>query len=207
MLIIVCFHFASEHCFESKCDPNFDKSLDEKTGFRRDTFGLYFSAGYFLLREIVQVMSLMKLGSFKSWLFDVGNLLDLLLIFSVLFFTFDMQCQITIDNKDLFRTGIAVTYTVAWISVISYLKSMHIDFSVFVGGVTCVVRRLAAFLMALWIMLIAFAQMFVMLFKQTSHCDDSDEVESDFPRCTFITSVLRVFIMLVGAVYMVRKIQ
>merc|ERR1712232_1462300 len=62
-----------------------------------------------------------------------------------------------------------------------------------------VVRRLAAFLMALWIILIAFAQMFVILFKETSHCGNEN---SDFPHCTFIHSVLRVFIMLVGAVNM-----
>merc|ERR1712151_1464845 len=111
-----------------------DPKLDDFSGY---IFGLYFSASYFLLREIVQVMSLMKLGSFKSWLFDVGNLLDLLLIFSVLFFTIDMQYTIT--NKDAFRTGIAVTYSIAWISVISYLKSIYIDFSVFVGGVIYVV--------------------------------------------------------------------
>lgn len=104
------------------------------------------------------------------------------------------------QNKDLFRTGIAVTYGIAWISVISYLKSIYIDFSVFVGGVIYVVRRLAAFLMALWIILIAFAQMFVILYRQTDHCvgDNADE----FPHCTFINSVLRVFIMLVGAVDM-----
>jgi hypothetical protein len=45
-----------------------------------------------------------------------------------------------------------------------------IDFAVFVGGVFYVVRRLAAFLTALCVILIAFAQMFFTVFQQTAYC-------------------------------------
>jgi hypothetical protein len=45
-----------------------------------------------------------------------------------------------------------------------------IDFAVFVGGVFYVVRRLAAFLTAVCVILIAFTQMFYTVFQQSDYC-------------------------------------
>jgi len=57
-----------------------------------------------------------------------------------------------------------------WMSVLSFLKSTLIDFAVFVGGVFYVGQRLAAFIMALAIILLAFSQMFVTMFQNTDLC-------------------------------------
>jgi len=56
--------------------------------------------------------------------------------------------------------------------------------------------------MALAIILIAFAQMFTILYRRTNQCP-VDEAQVDYyPHCLFGSSFLRVFIMLVGAVDM-----
>ena len=66
-----------------------------------------------------------------------------------------------------FRTGVAFTKGVLWISFISFLKSTLVEFSVFVGGVYYVLKRLVAFLMAVSIILLAFAQMFFIVYVDT----------------------------------------
>jgi hypothetical protein len=83
-----------------------------------------------------------------------------------------------------------------------------IDFAVFVGGVLHVVQRLAAFLTALIIILVAFSQMFLTVFRQTDYCNDPIEdpmpdewCRADYrPYCEFWTSFLSVYTMLLGEV-------
>lgn len=117
---------------------------------------LYCGAGYFLIREIVQVISLISLKSFKIWLYDPSNYLNVAFVFLVLYWSIRMQFGS--GDKDWFRIGAAVSVTALWVKLMAYLRNMLIDFAVFVGGVFYVVRRLAAFLTALCVILIAFAQ-------------------------------------------------
>ena len=86
---------------------------------------------------------------------------------------------------------------------------MLIDFAVFVGGVLHVVQRLAAFLVSLIVILVAFSQMFLTVFRQTPYCtENTDEglapdqwCEEDYrPYCEFWTSFLSVYTMLLGEV-------
>jgi hypothetical protein len=92
---------------------------------------------------------------------------------------------------------------------------MLIDFAVFVGGVFYVVRRLAAFLTALTVILIAFAQMFFTVFQQTDYCNDqpNDVLPNELiyemtkcganelrPYCNFWDSWVSVYTMLLGEV-------
>jgi Ion transport protein len=131
---------------------------------------LYLGAAYFAGREIVQVMSLISLKSFSLWLYDPSNYLNVVFVFIILYWTVRMQTGG--GNDDSFRIGAAVCITVIWVKFVAYLRNVMIDFAVFVGGVFYVVRRLAAFLTALCVILIAFAQMFFTVFQQSDYCKD-----------------------------------
>jgi hypothetical protein len=55
-------------------------------------------------------------------------------------------------------------------------------------------QRLAAFLLAVGVILLAFAQMFFIVYTDTPICDDTAAIEScGFPHCTFASSLLKVY--------------
>jgi hypothetical protein len=117
---------------------------------------LYFGAAYFLIREIVQIISLIFLKSFKIWLYDPSNYLNIAFVFVVLYWTIHMNYGL--GDNDRFRVGATICVTWLWIKLLAYLRNMLIGFAVFVGGVFYVVKRLAAFLISLLVILIAFSQ-------------------------------------------------
>jgi hypothetical protein len=158
---------------------------------------------YFLLREIVQIMSLLVLGNFGSWLSDMGNWLDVTLIFFIFYFGGVMLSEEWLDpSGESFRSGAAITKGIMWMSFISFLKSTQVEFSVFVSGVFYVVQRLTAFLLALGVILLLFAQMFYIVYAETDMCTCTEMYENaePFPHCDFMTSLLKVYIMLMGEI-------
>jgi Ion transport protein len=174
---------------------------------------LYAGCGYFALREFIQIVSLLSLKVFKLWLHDPSNYLNVLFIGVVLTWTFIMQ-QGSFENH-AFRIGATISVTVLWVKLMAYLRNMLIDFAVFVGGVFYVVRRLAAFLISLSIILVAFSQMFYTIFQQTDYCKNQpydtegyhqelEETRCDAndmrPYCHFWNSFLSVYTMLLGEV-------
>jgi hypothetical protein len=130
---------------------------------------LYVGAGYFLAREVIQMISLISLKSFHIWVYDGSNWLNVIFIILILFWSIVMNT----GNLELqpFRTGSAVTVIVLWLKVLAFLRNMLIDFAVFTGGVFYVMKRLVAFLTALIIILVAFSQMFVTVFQQTDYSE------------------------------------
>lgn len=168
---------------------------------------LYIGAGYFLAREIIQMVSLISLKSFHIWVYDPSNWLNVIFIILVLYWTILMQTGGGDNNT--FRVGSAVTVIVLWLKVLAFLRNMLIDFAVFTGGVFYVFRRLVAFLTALTIILVGFAQMFVTVFQNTPYCldivpdnstcptDDNKEVR---PYCNYWSAFLNVYTMLLGQV-------
>lgn len=175
-------------------------------------FPLYFGAGYFFLREVVQILALISLKSFHIWLYDPSNWLNVIFMVLVLFWAARMNTGT--GDLDNFRTGTAFSVIILWLKVLAFLRNMLIDFAVFVGGVFYVLTRLAAFLTCLVVILVAFSQMFLTVFQQTSYCDTNDEDklyqeasqwclrESDTSQafCSFWTSFLAVYSMLLGEV-------
>jgi Ion transport protein len=174
---------------------------------------LYLGGAYFTLREIVQIISLIYLKSFNIWLYDASNYLNVAFVVVVLFWAIRMDTGT--GDKNYFRIGAAISVTALWLKLLAYLRNMLIDFAVFVGGVFYVVRRLAAFLTALCVILIAFAQMFYTIFQQSTYCtqqpnnDYTDELILDMTRCganqghaycNFWTSFISVYTMLLGEV-------
>jgi Ion transport protein len=175
---------------------------------------LYAGCGYFALREFIQIVSLLSLKVFKLWLHDPSNYLNVIFVGVVLTWTIIMQKG---TGDSYFRIGATISVTVLWVKLMAYLRNMLIDFAVFVGGVFYVVRRLAAFLISLSIILVAFSQMFYTVFQQTDYCTNqpyngSDEMDhqeleetrcdsNDLrPYCNLWHSFLAVYTMLLGEV-------
>lgn len=161
---------------------------------------LYMSACYFCVREVVQMISMASQNMFKAWLLDTTNILDCTCIIIVFFWTTIMVLhpQWIESNEEIFRSGTAVCSGILYLLLLSFLKSTLIDFAVFVSGVFYVLRRLIAFLIALLIILVAFAQMFLVVFRGTMACAP-DRVET-FPFCSFGTSLLELYTMMLGNV-------
>jgi ankyrin repeat protein len=196
--IIVCFEIATTgfiDTLDTMEDPGIDHSLAM----------LFTAAIYFFLREFAQVLASISLGAFSSWLFDTSNWLDALVFTLVIYYSVIMTLGEPLiinegpnadDRYEAFRTGAAVTKGVLWIAVIYFLKSTRVDFAVFLNGVFYVCKRLVAFLMAVLVILISFAQMFWIVYLQTPVCAYNEANATDlgcnFPHCEFGSSFLKV---------------
>mmetsp|Transcript_32659 Transcript_32659/g.75145 ORF Transcript_32659/g.75145 Transcript_32659/m.75145 type:complete len:816 (-) Transcript_32659:1052-3499(-) len=177
-----------------------------------DLLPLYVGGIYFLVRETIQMISLLSLKSLHIWLYDPNKLLSVCFIFLVFFWT--IQMNIGTGNAERFRTGTALTVTVLWFRVLGYLRNMLIDFAVFAGGVFNVFKRLVAFLIVLGIILVCFAQMFTTVYQNSEYCEDFDRnitapfqyndvrcgEDEDHPYCDYWLSFIDVYTMLLGEV-------
>lgn len=209
MTIIVCFYLAT------------DRFLGDKVGSEGEPILallilLFVAAAYFFVREFVQVLAALSLGAFSSWLYDITNWLDMLVITLVTYYSVIMSLGTPVladydnddgDPYDAFRTGTALTTGVLWTAVIFFLKSTRVDFAVFLNGVFYVVQRLVAFLLAVLVILICFAQMFWIVYmerpvctytcpsNETSRANETCREDFDqcaFPHCDFGDSFLKV---------------
>ena len=195
-----------------KDDPNAWNGDEGPPPWPSTSLYILFAGGtYFFLREFVQIISLLSLGSFTSWFFDTTNWIDMAVITLVYWYGVYMALQIedgdivdTYDFEDLgdsgFRPGVAFTKGVLWMAVIYFLKSTLVDFAVFVGGVYYVVQRLVAFLLAVGVILLMFAMMFYIVYKETLVCAPDSGSGCDFPHCTFKDSLLKVYTMMMGEI-------
>jgi len=136
---------------------------------------LYLGATYFLLREIINIISLISLKALHIWLYEPSNWLNV--IYIILIFVWSGFMTTGGGKDDNFRYGTVISFGFIWIKFLAYLRNILIDFAVFTGGVFHVIRRLIAFLMCLVIILIAFSRMYFTLFYQTDYCADSNTPE------------------------------
>ena len=169
IVIIISFRLAIYEYIDNK---NNNEEVEFNGRFRISIILLVSGAAYFMLRELIQILSLITLDNFSSWYTDVGNILDVTLIgvslTSALIMKFDQSASD--DHMDSYQQFFSVVTFIMWMSVLSFLKSTLIDFAVFVGGVFYVVRHLVAFMTALVIILMAFSQMFVTIYQSTQYC-------------------------------------
>ena len=208
-LMIIWFYFKG---VEEAVRNRFDEDADDSVPIGKLVY-LYVGAGYFFIREIIQVFSLLSLKSFHIWAYEPNNWLNVIYIILVTFWTARMMTGS--GSNVMFRSGAALTYIIIWFKFLAYLRNMLIDFAVFSGGVFYVVRRLAAFLMALIIILVAFSRMFFTLFRQTDYCiDEPNESlsQEEFfanlrcednqirPWCSDYSSFVAVYTMMLGEV-------
>jgi hypothetical protein len=96
-------------------------------------------------------------------------------------------------GDESFRTGVAFTIGALWLIVINFLKSTMLEFSVFYETVLSVSKNLFIFMISLAVILIAFAQMFLIVFRKTPVCSESCISDyGGFPHCSFDKSILKV---------------
>jgi ankyrin repeat protein len=193
LFIIICFEKATTiHINLRFQDPDSLDYPDASDVLAALRF-LYCGASYFLARELMQVVGLWSFGNLTSWFYDTTNWLDMAVIVMVIYFTTLMlRGPDSGLGNDEFRTGCAVTKGVLWLAVIYYCKSLQVDFAVFFGGVVYVVHRLGAFLLAVGVILFAFAQMFFIVYRQEPVCTTENNDNCEFPHCTFESSLLKV---------------
>merc|ERR1712226_705308 len=198
IILIVCFGLATAN----HIDIRYPEGKEENN--TKEALALLFvGASYFLIREIIQIMSLLSLGSFNSWPWDFTNWLDVAVIFLVYYYALLMYYDDWGYSNNTFRSGVTFTQGILYVDVIVFLKSTYVDFAVFVNGVTFVVQRLLAFLIAVGVILLAFAQMFFFIYKNTELCDNSSgpaDEPCNFPHCTFEGSLLKVYTMMMGEI-------
>lgn len=172
LIIIVAFEFASKNHIKIRFEKELNNEVENDTELA--VVALFLGAGYFLFRELVQIISLISLGGLRTWFTDTTNYLDMAVIFTVGYNTFLMTDDEYGISNEKFRSSCAFTKGILWLAVIFYLKNANVQFAVFVGGVYYVVNQLIAFMLAVGIMLLAFAQMFYIVYTQDKICDPDD---------------------------------
>mmetsp|Transcript_1396 Transcript_1396/g.2001 ORF Transcript_1396/g.2001 Transcript_1396/m.2001 type:complete len:776 (-) Transcript_1396:107-2434(-) len=192
--IIVCYTLSVSQSIEQRFDDSKPDAVSNGI-----IIPLYIGAVYFLIREVTQMLSLQSLGLFHTWLTSSENWIDVTFIFIVLFSGFLMNTGSMMD-AETFRTYAGLSFIILWGNVIYFLKSFLIDFAIFVNALYYIIRHLLIFLVALSIILVAFAQIFNTLFTQTSKCPDKVPENEENSFCDFWTSVLKVITMLLGEV-------
>lgn len=207
VLLIVSFALTTRNHISLRFDP-------DNPDVENDTQGLlvllFLGGTYFLVRELVQIASLMSLGSLSSWWKDPSNWLDMAVIVLVFYYGVLMTDSSLGIGNGTFRSGVTFTQGILWVAIIVFLKSTLVDFAVFVGGLFNVVQRLVAFLIAVGVILLAFAQMFYFVYVDTDMCDghlqegdvgyDLENSQCDFPHCSFQESLLKVYTMMMGEI-------
>jgi len=129
---------------------------------------------YFITREMVQIFSLMGIGLFKTWLNDPTNWLDCCCI--ILLINWTLRMYNNSGDDEIFRYGTCLSMGVFWTSTLSYLKSINIEFAIFVSLVIYVVKNLVAFFITTLVFLFAFAQIFHTYFIYTpTFCPGTDD--------------------------------
>jgi len=149
---------------------------------------------YFLIREVMQILSLVSIGHFWSWLSDPANFVDvisiiIMLVWPILMCTDVINRESTTAMKEAFRSSATLAAGFLFLLVFSLLKRIFFNFAVFVRGFIIVFYNLASFLVVLFIIITAFALMFYSMFRGSIHC-------SAF--CTFWSSWFEVFTMILG---------
>ena len=159
---------------------------------------LYGGALWFLLREMAQMISLLALGLFRSWLSDIRNWMDIIII--SLIFVLTILMNTGSGNPYAFRTVASFSFLLLFLNLLLLFKSMSLNFAVFVEGVMYVLQRLTFFLIALLVIVIMFTQMFQTIFLRTDMCIKTDDVGLPALCDDFRIAFLKVVTMLLGEV-------
>jgi hypothetical protein len=129
---------------------------------------LFLGASYFLIRETIQILSLLSLGAIRIWIYTPSNWLNVFYIGLMYFWA--IQMYMGNMEPDKFRMWAALSVSIIWVKFMAYLRNILIAFAVFTGGVFNVILRLAAFFICLVIILIAFSRMLYTIFQQSPYC-------------------------------------
>jgi hypothetical protein len=103
-IIIICFEITTRHYIDQNFNSENALSSDKSTQGPAFVF-LFLGVVYFLLREVVQIVSCMSLGSIRKWLRDPGNWLDVVVITLVAYYGIIMVEGSYAVDGDTFRGG------------------------------------------------------------------------------------------------------
>jgi hypothetical protein len=165
--IIAAFSFASAQSIDRRFNILNDTTESKQVSVALLS-PLYIGALYFIMREILQLISVGNHMTIFAYLLDAENLVNFVFILLVVYYTVLMQTGL--GDAEHFRIGAAFALGTCYLQMLAYLKSILIEFAVFVSGVTYVTSKLVAFIVSLIITLVAFAQMWYTLFKNSSEC-------------------------------------
>ena len=173
--IIACFTTVSLKSAELRGDPA-NTTIESKAVDSPLLVILYFGAVYFVLREISQAISVKLQRGMFAYFRDPENIVNLSFIFLTI--TFTMVIANGWGSNDFFHDGSAITIGFCYLQILAYLRTVSIDFAVFISGLSYVVFRLGAFLSILGITIMAFSQMWFTIFKGTDVCMVDENVTS-----------------------------
>lgn len=165
--VIVSFSITSKESIDRRFNT-LNKTNAERSVTAALLSPLFIGALFFLGREITQMVSVRQQTTAIAYLLDPENMLNLAFIFMTIYYTILMLTG-TGDDKS-FRNGAAITLGLQYLQVLAYLKSILIEFAVFVSGVVYVTTRLVAFVVCLLITVMMFAQIWYTIFRQSSEC-------------------------------------
>mmetsp|Transcript_12367 Transcript_12367/g.16541 ORF Transcript_12367/g.16541 Transcript_12367/m.16541 type:complete len:364 (+) Transcript_12367:2-1093(+) len=124
------------------------------------------TGAYFGIREIMQIIKYTRSGSLQTlWLSDIKNIFDVcLVVVTFLWHGAMRQCtqeaqSFDMSGKEWYQTAMAFTVLLYTVVLLLFLKSVLLDFAVFVSGMTNVIRNLFTFLVSLMIVLLGFVSM------------------------------------------------
>ncbi|KAL3942625.1 MAG: hypothetical protein SGBAC_003226 [Bacillariaceae sp.] len=182
--------------------------------------GMYGGALYFIMRELLQSISLAFMGALNIYISDPSTWLDAVYIIVVL--TWSTLVLLGVGEFTPFVYGTSLSVFLLIVKLLAYLRNVYIDFAIFSGGVLHVLGRLKAFIFCLVIFLVAFSRFFYTVFQETTYCHEApplyynyikDDAERQVlvhqiqcgayeprPWCDHRTSMLSMFTMLLGEV-------
>jgi hypothetical protein len=165
--IIGCFTRVSLQSAELRADPN-HVSTESKRVESYLLIVLYVGTSYFALRELSQAISIKLQRGIIAYFQDVENILNL--SFISLVFSFTLIIQSGKGDDDIFHAGSAITLGACYLQILAYLRTVFIDFAVFISGLSHVTMGLGAFMSIMAITIMAFSQMWYTVFRQTTVC-------------------------------------
>jgi len=179
------------------------KSIDQRLEFKNDEtrservptkwlIPLYLGAISFTVWELVQILSLKSLGLFNTWLSSSENYIDVVFILIILATTIVMNTGAM--ELDDFRIFASVSFIVIIGNVVYFLRSIAIDFAIFINALYHIILQLITFIVVLLIFLLAFSLIFFTLFK------GKDDLCPDNVFCTFPSSFITSITMFLGEV-------
>jgi len=179
---------------------------DSKASVNWMCLPLYVGSIYFVLRELIQIFSMLRHNKFHEWWTDLDNIFDVLFFLLVVTWAYIMNREL-FKHKDLenvqdlenVRMLAALTAFIFHLKFLFFFRSIFMSFAVFIEGFIQVTKKLGMFMVVLLIILIGFMQAFYTLFNGTKYCDgESDADINQF--CNLWPAFLKLSTMLLGGV-------
>ena len=197
-LAIICFGLSvsryDDYIFGDCIPSSADISCAYKKNYFRPSIVVLVCGVHFLMREGIQIAASISSGHLKTWWSDLWNLLDVINIFTMLFWpsliiSGKVNRDSSVVSKEVFRGLSTLAAGFLFLLLFSFGKRISINAAVFVRGLLAVARHLISFLVSFVVIITAFSLMFFIVRSGSSNCS---------PFCTFASSWFEVYNMILG---------